>query len=216
MGRTQTAFNIIACVGAAFHILCGVLAVYFLAPSNMNEPVLSRHARNAEKSSSSSSVNITTTATSARTSAEELMTACNQALTCDECLNFARRCFWFETTTGYYCYDIESESPGIKSQLTGFYDRIHADGVRNVQWGSCSAPLTVTVFMIMSMVLVAVIFIAFCMVHFVCNNNKETEMLIEADLAAQNEQYLTRLGRLNPLPFNKGASSKSFAPKANA
>ena len=33
---------------------------------------------------------------------------------------------------------------------------------------------------------------------------KEAEMLIEADLAAQNEKYLTRLGRLNPLPINKG------------
>ena len=42
-------------------------------------------------------------------------------------------------------------SGGIKSQLTGFYDKIHSDGVQNVQWGSCSAPLTVTVFMIMSM-----------------------------------------------------------------
>ena len=46
---------------------------------------------------------------------------------------------------------LESETDGIQRQLTGFYDRIHADGVQNVQWGSCSAPLTVTVFMIMSM-----------------------------------------------------------------
>ena len=52
------------------------------------------------------------------------------------------------------CYErviLESETGGIQRQLAGFYDRIHADGVQNVQWGSCSAPLTVTVFMIMSM-----------------------------------------------------------------
>lgn len=204
MGRTQTAFNIIACVGAAFHILCGILAVYFLAPSNMGE-VPSRHARDAGDQTVVK--NLTRTGD---------MTACDQAMSCNECLNFARKCFWFETTTDTFCYDIEMASGGIKSQLTGFYDKIHSDGVQNVQWGSCSAPLTVTVFMIMSMVLVAVIFIAFCMVHFVCNNNKEAEMLIEADLAAQNEQYLTRLGRLNPLPFNKGSNNKSFTPKSSA
>lgn len=210
MGRTQTAFNIIACVGAAFHILCGVLAVYFLAPSGMNQDVLSRHARDVVDNQAVVITNLT------RSENSSSMEQCNEAMTCDECLNFARKCFWFETADATYCYDIESESGGIKRQLTGFYDRIHADGVQNVQWGSCNAPLTVTVFMIMSMVLVAVIFIAFCMVHFVCNNNKEAEMLIEADLAAQNEQYLTRLGRLNPLPFNKGASSKSFTPKSSA
>ena len=41
-------------------------------------------------------------------------------------------------------------------------------------------------------------------------------MLLEADLAAANEQYLTRLGRLNPLPFNKGTTSKLVTPKSSA
>jgi len=212
MGRTQTAFNIIACVGAAFHILCGVLAVYFLAPSGMNQIdlVQSRHARDVGPEM----VNNDRTVVTNRTVGQ--IEACDQALSCDECLNFARKCFWFETADETYCYDIESKSGGISNQLTGFYDQIHAEGVQNVQWGSCSAPLTVTVFMIMSMVLVAIIFIAFCMVHFVCNNNKEAEMLLEADLAAANEQYLTRLGRLNPLPFNKGTTSKLVTPKSSA
>jgi len=175
----------------------------------MNQELLSRHGRDVADSGNQVVVTNLTRNSS--------MEQCSEAMSCDECLNFARKCFWFETADATYCYDIESETDGIQRQLTGFYDRIHADGVQNVQWGSCSAPLTVTVFMIMSMVLVAVIFIAFCMVHFVCNNNKEAEMLIEADLAAQNEQYLTRLGRLNPLPFNKGfTSSKSFTPKSSA
>jgi protein-S-isoprenylcysteine O-methyltransferase Ste14 len=75
------------------------------------------------------------------------------------------------------------------------------EGLENVSWGSCKAPLTVSLFLLFSIVLVLIIFVAFVTVHFVCSNNKETEMLIEADLAAQNEKYLERLGKLNPLPF---------------
>lgn len=208
MGRIQTAFNIIACVGAAFHVLCGVLAVYFLIPNNMNEEVLARRTRSAEKLVV---VELNNKMNTQMKTARENMTTCEEAMNCNDCVDFASRCFWFETRRESYCYDIDSNESRDGGRWTNFYEQIHAEGVTNVQWGSCAAPLTVTVFMIMSMVLVLVILVAFCLVHFVCNNNKEAEMLIEADLAAQNEKYLTRLGRLNPLPFNKGGPTKNNA-----
>lgn len=129
---------------------------------------------------------------------------CYSAKTCTDCLEISKRCFWFETSDKSYCFDLDSHA-SYQDQLNELYERIE-DGIDNISWGSCAAPLTVSIFMLFSLVLVVVIFMAFCVVHLVCSTNKEAEMLIEADLAAQNEKYLTRLGRLNPLPINKDSN----------
>jgi len=227
MGRIQTAFNIIACVGAAFHIFGGILAVYFLIPkSDGTEEILSRRARSLHENEleidlhetkaietilirddthenlhevQSNTEMITQGGTNSNNTA-----LCYSAKTCTDCLEISKRCFWFETSDKSYCFDLDSHA-SYQDQLNELYERIE-DGIDNISWGSCAAPLTVSIFMLFSLVLVVVIFMAFCVVHLVCSTNKEAEMLIEADLAAQNEKYLTRLGRLNPLPINKDSN----------
>merc|ERR1712110_1287037 len=123
---------------------------------------------------------------------------CDSAINCEECLGMSRKCFWYENSRKSYCFNIGGGS--LNDRLTSLYGEVDNE-LENVSWGSCKAPLTVSLFLLFSIVLVLIIFVAFVTVHFVCSNNKETEMLIEADLAAQNEKYLERLGKLNPLPF---------------
>jgi len=220
MGRIQTAFNIIACVGAAFHIFGGILAVYFLIPkSDGTEEILSRRARSLHETELEIDVHDTgKTLLIKEENVHEVQTnteiitqggtnsteMCYSAKTCTDCLEMSKRCFWFETSEKSYCFDLDSHA-SYQDQLNELYERIE-DGIDNISWGSCAAPLTVSIFMLFSLVLVVVIFMAFCVVHLVCSTNKEAEMLIEADLAAQNEKYLTRLGRLNPLPINKDSN----------
>lgn len=215
MGRIQTAFNIIACVGAAFHIFGGLLAVYFLIPKSSygTEEILSRRARSLHENELEIDINvhedlrevqinteiITQGGTNSNSSA-----LCYSAKTCTDCLEMSKRCFWYESSEQSYCFNLGSHA-SYQDQLNKLYERIE-DGIDNISWGSCAAPLTVSIFMFFSLVLVVIIFMAFCVVHLVCSTNKEAEMLIEADLAAQNEKYLTRLGRLNPLPINKDSN----------
>jgi len=190
MGRIQTAFNIIACLGAAFHILGGLLAVYFLIPKG-GEEILSRRARSVDFDPEPVIKN------SSRIQ-QDNTDICDSAINCEECLGMSRKCFWYENSRKSYCFNIGGGS--LNDRLTSLYGEVDNE-LENVSWGSCKAPLTVSLFLLFSIVLVLIIFVAFVTVHFVCSNNKETEMLIEADLAAQNEKYLERLGKLNPLPF---------------
>lgn len=205
MGRIQTAFNVIACVGAAFHIFGGIIAVYFLIPKSGTEEILSRRARSLDseiKITEITEVLIDKPETQSQKGSNS--TLCYSADTCTDCLNISKRCFWFETSDKSYCFNLDSHKT-YHDQFNDLYDRME-DGMDNISWGSCNAPITVSVFMLFSLVLVIIIFMAFCVVHLVCSSNKEAEMLIEADLAAQNEKYLTRLGRLNPLPINKDSN----------
>lgn len=206
MGRIQTAFNIIACLGAAFHILGGLLAVYFLIPKG-GEEILSRRARsipdevnfdpepiNQLTNQNNQPIRIQNQNSTNDANLSNGDPICNTAANCEDCLSVSRKCFWFENSRKSYCFNVEG---GSLRSLSGEFD----EGLENVSWGSCKAPLTVSLFLLFSIVLVLIIFVAFVTVHFFCSNNKETEMLIEADLAAKNEKYLERLGKLNPLPF---------------
>lgn len=191
MGRVQYAFNCIAIVGAAIHILAGIVAVYYLIPkaSVAHEEILSRKSRSLD------SVNIIVEEISNSTSQYE----CKTADTCTQCVALSRECIWYNTNSKAGCFTIETQSIFVIGSTMAV---VYQEGADNVSWGSCEVPLAVIFFVTISMAVIVVIVVAFIVVHLICKPSKEEQMLIEVTHAVRKEKFLKRLGRLNPLPSN--------------
>jgi len=191
MGRVQFAFNCIAIVGAAIHILAGIVAVYYLIPkaSVAHEEILSRKSRSLD------SVNIIVAEISNSTSPN----GCHSADTCIQCVAISKECIWYNTNNKSGCFTVDTQSILLLGRTLSV---VYQDGVDNVSWGSCEVPLAVIFFVTISMAVIVMIVVAFCVVHLICKPSKEEQMLIEVTQAVRKEKFLKRLGRLNPLPSN--------------
>jgi len=193
MGRVQFAFNCIAIAGAVIHILAGMVAVYYLIPPSLvaHEEILSRKSRSLDDEI------VVQIEDQMETSNQE----CLLANTCTECVAISKECIWYKATSSRKsgCQRLESESMFLLGNtLTVVYE----EGVDNVSWGSCEVPLAVLCFAAISIAVIAMVLIAFCLVFAVCKPTQEEQMLIAVTQAAKKEKFLKRLGRLNPLPSN--------------
>lgn len=189
MGRIQTAFNCIAVVGAAIHILAGIIAVYYLIPKTnaTQEEILSRRSRSIIDRPI---LNINNSATSNEQCSAE---------TCADCVSLSTDCIWFDGGEKSGCFLIQKESfSKMRTELA----TVFAEGIENVSWGSCEMPLAVVFFATVSIAVIFLVILAFLLVHLICKPSPEEKMLIEVTHAVKKEKILKRLGRLNPLPNN--------------
>lgn len=197
MGRIQSIFNLIAVVGATIHILAGIIAVYYLIPKSnvVHEEILSRRSRSLEpeiliEEKIALEGNI-------KNSDEETSNQCFTADTCGKCVAISTSCFWFGNKSACLSLDTDTKETVQKSII-----EIYEEGIGSVSWGSCEVPLASSLFFIISIVAILVVVLSLVLLHLICKRSQEEKMLLEVETAAKKENFLKRLGRLNPLPNN--------------